>query len=331
MTRFLAILLLAGIWLAGFCPNLSAVADASAQTLAFGCESPTGTDSAQFGRLCGPGGVNADFWRCNFVTWSMIETSPACYDWRAMDKLVAACTVSNLPGIGWPGPVPKQPWLVWNITTPPPWATNSQSAFINYHTNLVKAALLRYRNVFAKLEPWNEPDGGCNWVPQCSNAVDNAQFVARDMAVTRTAARAVQPGVLIVGPSNTSINDRAWNVAFAQAGGGKSIDEFWAHDYRCNNGQGVALSPYDAPSLATDVKFVMQLFPGKPFYLSECGISPSLSNAIAYPVAAQRAGVKGIALVGIMGGGPLTYWDWNNNCLTTNGAAFLATMRALNR
>jgi len=326
MKKLLTIFCLVGTLLASFC---------IAQTVAPGCEAPTGTDSSEFHRLFGPNAVNPTWWRLQ-VCWASIETNRGMYDFRALDKQMWACTVSNWASINFPNPQPVQPANMLCICVAPLQApesyTNSQAAFIGGETNFIKAILARYPGVFRWVEPVNEPDGGCNWIPSCTNATQNAQFSAKLIIASRVAARGVQPNILIAGPSNTSAEDAAWNAAFQQAGGFKALDAITWHDYRMNP---MFMSPFDTTAaglrtLATDCQGMKKFAGNKPMMINEVGIG-SVSNAIAFVVVAQKNGVWGLAPVGIMAPGPMTYWDWVNDQFAPNGLALFATINALNR
>jgi hypothetical protein len=297
-----------------------------------GGESFSGTDSAQCGRLYGPNSPNPTWLRVNYVTWKMIEVRPGAYDFTAFDKLMWFCAPTNWPSIGWPGPVPPQPKLMWNITTPPPFYTNQRSYIIG-EGNLIKAVLARYPNAFTWLEPVNEPDGGCNWLPGCSNVQQNADFTTRLIRACGSVAKSVQPSILIAGPSNTNPEDLTWNLYFDFS----VVDVVTWHEYRMNSAfaGGPQYSPYDSiPGqllpFELDCATMRYFAQGRSMMITECSLG-SVNNAATFPILAQKNGVTGIALVGIMAPGPLSFWDWQNNCLAPNGLAFSAAINAINR
>ena len=322
--------------------------------LMLGTDAASGTDSAEYPRIYGQILVNQTntWFRGQFVAWTDIERSPGVYVWtnnvvggirdfNSFDSWLAANTVTNFDATIAPLPI-NQPKIMFSIFHPPAFATNTQSAYIDAETNIVKAILRHAPGRIWSIEFGNEP--WFDHLPGCTNVQDVALFWAHLAIAVRTAVHDVDPTVLIAGPSLSSpYPDDNFASVFSSNGGYIACDLITFHDYRMSGTSGTTndptFTPTDNPPGGTNLAACAANLNGwsgrKPIFVSELGLGIYVSNVIAYVTIADHVGIAGLAPTYFLGSynnklNTVGYWDYTNNCPAPNGAAYIATMKAVN-
>src|SRR5882724_2384918 len=183
---------------------LIASASASSRTsghaapILIGSDGASGRDSAELPAIYGiirPGIV-----RIQAGGWRMLEPTNGIYDWSRFDASLFENIVVNIStqasNFAYLSNAP-QPQIMFCVYGPPSFYTNSQAAFIGGETNFVKALLRHAPHRIQIIEFINEPGGGYNWIPQCTNWQDIAAFTAKLANAVSTTARAVDSTVKI--------------------------------------------------------------------------------------------------------------------------------------
>jgi hypothetical protein len=310
-----------------------------------GGDSASGRNSSELPGIYGQ--IQPAIVRAQAGGWRALEPAPGVYDWTMFDKMLVQNTVTSLcayaSNYAWLSNAP-QPLLMFCVVYPPPFYTNSQAAFIGGETNFVKA-LLRHAppHSIQIVEFINEPGGGYSWIPGCTNWQQIAAFTGK---LATAVGKVVHPlGVKLAGPSLTMPFDDNFFSVFAANGGFKACNIVTFHDYRMtgtgwDNAQ--TYSPYEpygnAPNLVGCIANCNKWSGGKPICVSELGLGTP-ENVIAYCIIAQRKGVWSLCPTYWLGGSTNLYecgdWDWLSfppfGSPQPKGAAFLATVRALNQ
>jgi hypothetical protein len=323
-------------------PPLREVASPAPPQILVACDSASGKNSGELQPIFGV--IQPRLVRSHGVWWRTIERAKGVYNWTAFDNMLAQNVVTNFALIASnlaPLTNAVQPLLMFNVFQPPAFYTNSQSAYIAGECAFVQALLRHAPHRIQIIEFINEPGGGYEWVPQCSNWQQIATFTARLATAIRAAVAAVDPTIKIAGPSLTSPYDDNFFSVFAAHGGFKACDIVTFHDYRMTGTYPNAptFTPNQSvpglPNLADCKANCDKWSGGKPVCVSELGLGTP-ENTVAYCIAAKRCGIWALCPTYFLG--PATnlwecgYWDWTNPPYGNpkpNGSAFLVTMRAI--
>jgi hypothetical protein len=190
--------------------------------------------------------------------WAFIEPSPGVYNQTYLDRLDNAIDVLDSKGIdplvviaSTPAWVSGAPSGDPSPTTEPPIRSiigtgcnasktictpyNGAQDYDTYLSYLMN----RWAGKVNEYEVWNEPDGGWSWQTTQSNyltaATDDAIDYTTLLKSAYTTAKAIDPNVLILGPSlsNTQLAQQTFlKTVYAQ--GGKAYFNVYAQHYYCD-------------------------------------------------------------------------------------------------
>jgi hypothetical protein len=143
--------------------------------------------------------------------WQVVQPAPGVWDWSQLDSAIA-----NSPG--------RKLMAIASTDSAPNWVQpdNLLSNYVFYVTTLVE----RYKGRVAAVEIWNEPSkerfwGDTNWMK-----------VLADLHIQGSAAiKAVDPTVLVLGPSASSPGSAGLTATLSQYGVSAQIDGLSWHDY----------------------------------------------------------------------------------------------------
>jgi len=325
MTRLLAILLIA------------TACHGQTNAPLIGCDSASGRDSSELPKIYGV--IQPQIVRSQGVWWSTCEPKPGVYVWTAFDAMLAQNTVTNFANVASnmaPLTNAAQPLLMFNVYNPPAFYTNSQASYMVGEYNFIQALLRHAPHAIQIIEFINEPSGGEGWVPQCTNDEQIASYTASLAVVLKSAITAIDPTVLLAGPSLSGPWDTNFFKTFAANGGFWACDIVTFHDYRMSgvSSNDPTYSPYVPmnwrPNLAGCVQACDFYSGGKPICVSELGLGTP-ENTIAYGIESRKLGIWALCPTYWLGANPalwqVNYWT-TNNVPKPNGSAFLATLRA---
>jgi hypothetical protein len=151
--------------------------------------------------------------------------------------------------------------------------------------------------------------------------------------------------VLIAGPSLQQAYDNNFMSAFSAAGGFTNMDLVTFHDYRMSGESGTTNDATYTPTQNSDAVLLTNLaacvanlngWSGrKPIFVTELGLGIAVSNVTAYVTIADQLGIGGLAPTYFLGDymtnlNTLGYWNYITDRPSSNGAAYIATMAAVN-
>jgi len=320
-------------------PPARSVAGPAPGQILVGCDSASGKDSSELQPIYGV--IKPDLVRSQGVWWKTLEPTSGAYNWTAFDSMLAQNTVTNFANFGADHALltnATQPIIMFNVILPPAFYTNSQSTYIAGECAFVQALLRHAPHSIQIVEFINEPSGGENWVPQCTNDQQIAVFTAQLAMAVRKAIQAIDSTVKIAGPSLSNPYDDGFFSVFAANGGFGACDIVTFHDYRMSGTYSNAptFTPYQVeqsfPDLAACAAECKKWAGGKPVCVSELGLGTP-ENTIAYCIAAKDCGIWALCPTYFLGTATnlweCGYWDSRKNTPKPNGRAFLTTMRVV--
>lgn len=163
--------------------------------------------------------------------WRAVQPVSGAWNWTNMDIAIATNAGRKI-------------MVMAGVEGAPPWVqpaslTNSYAAYIT-------ALVTRYPGKIAAIEIWNEPGPAHFW-----NDPQWLRMLADIYAAGSSAIRAVDPDILVVGPTPASPGFVQGTAALAQYGFSNQIDGLSLHDYWAfkyppdqNVGVGASLSPH---------------------------------------------------------------------------------------
>jgi hypothetical protein len=144
-------------------------------------------------------------------SWRSVQPANGVWDWSQMETALASNTGRKI-------------MVIASASGPPAWVqpANLISNYVTYLTALVE----RYQGRIAAIEIWNEPDPTQFW-----NDSNWLQVLANLHVAGSAAIKAVDPSILVLGPTFSSPGSAALGTPLKQFGFTSAIDGLSWHDY----------------------------------------------------------------------------------------------------
>jgi hypothetical protein len=201
------------------------------------------------------------------AAWKDVQPQSTVWNWAEMDDVIG-----NNPG--------KKLMVMAGTGNVPVWVqpANLTSNCVAYVTALAN----RYKGKIAAIEIWNEPRPGNFW-----DSPNWLHMLADLFTAGRTAIKAVDANILVLGPSWSTPGQAGYTAVMAQHGFGTQIDglswhDYWAYDVPPD--QDITRNGNVIPGIVGRVQRYRQAagFNG-PLYISELGLYGQCALGIPYP------------------------------------------------
>lgn len=222
--------------------------------------------------------------RAAAAAWKDVQPQAGVWNWSAMDIMLA-----NNPG--------KKIMLMAGSGNVPSWVQPANLA--SNYTAYITALASRYKGKIAAIEIWNEP-----WYTEFWNSPSWLQMLDQLFVAGRAAINAIDPGILVLGPSWSTPGQTSDTATLSQYGFGSQIDGFSWHDYWAYDvppDQDITRNGSVIPGILGRVQRYRQAagFHG-PLYISELGLYGQSALGMPYPAVPK----------GLTGGPTVTAPDW---------------------
>ena len=228
-------------------------------------------------------------WVRREMNWMDIERERGVYRFRDWDKVVDSLTSHGIRIVFIMGYGNKLHDQGRSPATP---------EAIEAYANWVAAAVARYRGRGIVWEIWNEPNWHF-WTPK-----PDLDAYLRLLAATSRKARAVDPGVVLLGPAQAG-SDTAYADSCVRRGILDHIDGYSLHPYRTSNPESLE------PELAGLRRILSRGGTKVPVVITEWGYT---TGDAAVPARAQARFLARMRLLALVEDLPMLFWyDWMDN------------------
>jgi len=223
--------------------------------------------------------------RAAAAAWKDVQPQAGVWNWSEMDLIITNNSGKKIMLMAGSGNVPS--WVQ------PANLTSNYAAFVTALVN-------RYKGKIAAIEIWNEP-----WFTEFWNSPNWLQMLDQLVAAGRASIKAIDPSILVLGPSWSTPGQTSDTATLSQYGFGSQIDGFSWHDYWAYDvppDQDITRNGSVIPGILGRVQRYRQAagFHYGPLYISELGLYGQSALGMPYPPVPK----------GLTGGPTVTAPDW---------------------